>query len=442
MSVQIIPYIPWEKSVPFHEAASDPNVDIAALITAASYGKTFALLNEAIRQVIQHGHGTEGTKTPYLVIVIEPTYRMIYDVAVPIWFQFFPECMIRSWSKSEGKLEAQNGAIVLFRSSEKIDRIRGTRPDLICLDELRDMNSYCLQLACSRVSFKRGKVLVATTPLGYDASYELIELPAQTDGRIKCFTATAYDNPLYSREALDRQADLLGDDLAAQEVYGQRVSFTGRVYRHFDEARHVGTVQYNAKYPVAMAVDFNVDPISAVLMHPLGRDGFQCFAEFTLRHSDTDELCRTILAKYPAHKSEWWVYPDPSGKASHTSNAGRSDHAILKEYFGPNCIKAHPRAPAIRDRVAALNRLFRAGYDGNSPTRFVVDPRCKTLIKGLSTLGWKGNIPDEQAFEGHITAAIGYAEEYERPFGLGGLRETQLKTAKQLRRDTYSDYET
>jgi hypothetical protein len=218
---------------------------------------------------------------------------------------------------------------------------------------------------------------------------------------------------------------LLGEDLYQQEVLGERIRFSGRVYRNFDPARHVDETNYNKAYPVAVACDFNVDPISAILMHPLGSTrspiGWQAFDEVVIRHSDTDELCSEILHRYPAHEGGWIIYPDPAGQASHTSSRGRSDHTILKEYFGASSVKARKRAPAIRDRIAGMNRLFRYGASDPDDQRFFIDPRCSTLIKGLTALSWKGNIPDEQAFEGHITAALGYAESYERPFSTSGV---------------------
>ena len=295
------------------------------------------------------------------------------------------------------------------------------------------MAEYCYRLSLNRVSFRKGKVLVATTPAGFDWTHDLIETPARTNDRIKCFHATAYDNPLFDKDTLDRQADLLGDELAEQEVYGRRVRFEGRVYRRFDPQRHVDSVEYEPTYPLCVGVDFNVDPMSACLMHPWG-PGWQVFDEVVLRHSDTDELCQEILRRYPDHRGEYWIYPDASGKAGHSSNRGRSDHAILREYFGAEAMRSPKRNPAIRDRVAGLNRLFRRGHDDPRKTRFAIDPRCKTLIKGLEQLGYKGNVPDEQEYWGHITAALGYAEHRERPFSSRGLVETKLYNKQQLRR--------
>ena len=414
----------FAKSVPFHQAAISDDTDVAALITGAGYGKSFALINEVIRQVLLFGR-RKGNELPYLAIILEPTYPMVRDVAIPIFFEFFPQSKIRSWSKTESKLVTVDGAEIHFRSAERIDRIRGTRPNLIALDEARDMSEYVFRLCLNRVSFRHGKVLVTTTPDGFDWTYDQIELQAQNNARIKCFRATAYDNPLFDRDLLKRQVDLIGEDLYQQEVLGERIRFSGRVYRNFDPAIHVDATNYSADYPVAVACDFNVDPISAVLMHPLGSVkspiGWQVFDEAVLRHSDTDELCSEILHRYPKHSGGWSIYPDPAGRASHTSSRGRSDHSILAEYFGGNAVKSPRRAPPVRDRIAGLNRLFRHGHDKKEEPHFFIDPRCKVLIKGLTAVAWKGNAPDEQIFEGHITAALGYAEAYERPFSTKGI---------------------
>lgn len=436
----LIPYWPWEKSRLFHDAASDPSVDVAALITGARYGKTIALTNEAIRQVIRDGHGNRGPLPRYICIMVAPTYSMCLDVLIPTWFQFWPDCYTLRWSQSEKKLTTIHGAEVQFRTAEKIDRIRGSGPSLICLDEARDMSLYCYQLALARVADRRGKVLLTTTPNGYDWTYDQVELKARENPRIRCYKATAYDNPLAKSDALARLADIIGEDLYEQEVHGRRIRFSGRVYRHFDPNRHIGPCTYDPRYPLCIAVDFNVDPLSACLMHPLGTKrqpvGWQVFDEFVLRNSDTDELCTEITKRYPLskHHADVLVYPDASGKSGSSSNRGRSDHAILREHFGANCIKANPANPHVRDRINAVNRLMRYGHDKPTDTRLFIDPKCKTLIKGLEQTGYKGNVPDEQSFEGHITAALGYAEHYERPFSNKGLLEFSPPSSAQARR--------
>ena len=84
----VIPYYPWEKSKPFHDAAESPDVDVAALITGAGYGKTIALVVEVILQVLEHGHGAKGAAPPYLAILVAPTHQMVRDVLIPAWMQF------------------------------------------------------------------------------------------------------------------------------------------------------------------------------------------------------------------------------------------------------------------------------------------------------------------------------------------------------------------
>ena len=92
-----IDYAPWPKARPFHDAAEDPDVDIAALVTGAGFGKTVALTVEIILQVIEHGYPAKGPDPPYTAILIAPTHQMLRDVLIPMWMQYWPDELTVKW---------------------------------------------------------------------------------------------------------------------------------------------------------------------------------------------------------------------------------------------------------------------------------------------------------------------------------------------------------
>lgn len=125
--------------------------------------------------------------------------------------------------------------------------------------------------------------------------------------------------------------------------------------------------------------------------------------------------------KYKGHNI--YAYPDPSGRARKTSApVGRTDFSIL-ESFGIRCL-AHPKAPAIVDSVAAVNKkLLTAAGD----VSLYIHPRCAGVINSLERTKWVDNNPDVAVIdksEGieHFSDGIRYGVEYLFPVQAGTKR--------------------
>jgi PBSX family phage terminase large subunit len=101
------------------------------------------------------------------------------------------------------------------------------------------------------------------------------------------------------------------------------------------------------------------------------------------------------------------VICDSTGKARRTS--GMSDHEILKQN-GFNVV--YKTNPAIKDKIANLNRAFTLGL-------IKIHPRCKKLLRDLKQLEWKadGLKLDSGSDDslGHLTDCLAYAVWYLYP---------------------------
>ncbi len=80
----------------------------------------------------------------------------------------------------------------------------------------------------------------------------------------------------------------------------------------------------------------------------------------------------------------------------------------------PSAILFRRKHPAVRDRLAAVNRLI---ADANGRRRLFVDPSCKHLIKCFEQLVYKEGTtePDKSMNIEHIGDALGYPIGYEFP---------------------------
>lgn len=178
----------------------------------------------------------------------------------------------------------------------------------------------------------------------------------------------------------------------------------GLIYYAFNRELHVKKTSIMPNHSILVGMDFNVDPMTAVICQMINNNLF-VIDEIFLRRSNTLELAKLLKAKY----GECIVIPDATGLAIKSSSAGKSDHSILKEY-------GHKVPPGIRnpfrmDRYNAVNNAFEKG-------KITVDPKCKYLIKDLEQLSYKEgtNQPDtKDPLMEHISTALGYLVHKEMP---------------------------
>jgi hypothetical protein len=122
------------------------------------------------------------------------------------------------------------------------------------------------------------------------------------------------------------------------------------------------------------------------------------------------------------------IYGDPAGRARHTSQVSGSDYDIIQQVFRQSkqfkikmCVKSS--APAIKDRVNAVNAMFRNAV---GEIRCYLDARCAMLRRDLLNVKWKrdmagnttGQLAKDQKDLTHVSDALGYF--LETKFGRGG----------------------
>ena len=136
-------------------------------------------------------------------------------------------------------------------------------------------------------------------------------------------------------------------------------------------------------------------------------DTLHVIDEIEIYTSNTDELAKEILHRYPTQKI--WAFPDPSGARSQTSSAGKSDHVILAN--AGFLVKAPRRHDPVKDRINAFNARCKTA-DGN--IHFYVDPKCKRTIECLEKHSYKTgtSIPDKDSGYDHLFDAVSYAVAY------------------------------
>jgi len=201
-----------------------------------------------------------------------------------------------------------------------------------------------------------------------------------------------------------------------QEYEGAFEDIEGLAYYAFGN-HNLKPVEYNPNYPVSIGMDFNVNPMTAIMGHIYNNE-FHQFDELFMTNSNTYETGRYIKEKYGTHNVT--IFPDATGEARE-SNATESDLAILRNYGFT--VRANSVNPYVKDRINAVNSLMRSS---NGNVRYFVNP--KTCQKTVNDFNRVERLPDgrenkKQEAEGliHISSALGYLIAYNFPFNRGRI---------------------
>jgi hypothetical protein len=150
--------------------------------------------------------------------------------------------------------------------------------------------------------------------------------------------------------------------------------------------------------PVYIGMDFNVNPMTAVVFQQDGA-GLRAVSEYWLPNSNTRALAQLIASDWKEHPV--YICPDMTGGARKTS-ADMSDIQILQS-FGFQTLGT--RNITERARLNLVNNLL-------DKHRLTIDPKCKHLINDLEkvTTNEYGQVAKEKDSQlTHISDALGYA---------------------------------
>ena len=331
-------------------------------------GKSQALCQEAIRLSYMNP-GRLG-------LLGAPTYPMLRDATQAALIEILESNDIPyEHNKAENAFVMQDtGSRILFRPVEEFERLRGTNLAWFGLDELTYTQEESWLRLEGRLRDPKATRLCGFgvwTPKGYDWVYrKFISDPVHGYAAVQA-------EPFENRHLLgkigdfyERLKDSYDETFYQQEVLGVYLSMEGgRVYSAFDRNTHVRELTVNAREPLWWALDFNVDPMSSLILQK-ATGGVQ--------------------------------------------TTGATDYDMIREHFaaqsGMKVEYRVPKAnPSVRERINLTNRQLKsaAGKIG-----LLMDPQCKELIKDLEQVCFKADSnqidKDRDRMRTHLSDALGY----------------------------------
>lgn len=190
-------------------------------------------------------------------------------------------------------------------------------------------------------------------------------------------------------------------------------TMTGRVYFPFDRRIHTGSMyKFVPSKPIFVGMDFNVTPMTAVILQPQYNGELWAVDEIVLHNSSTTEMADEIERRYWRYMNQISIFPDPAANYRNSSR-GETDIDILRQK-GFKKIYFRKKHPAVQDRINAVNKMLKSA---DSTVRLFINDNCKHLIDSFEQTLYKENSKevDKTQNKEHITDAIGYCIEYTNP---------------------------
>lgn len=369
-------------------------------------GRRFGKTHLAIRELCWHAR-EPGKDVWY----ISPTYRQSKNI---VWKKLKNKLQDLRWAdkinETELTINLKNGSTISLKGADNHDSLRGVGLDFIVLDEFADIDPEAwYETLRPTLSDKQGKALFIGTPKGMNWAYELWNMKEEDPKNWVSYQYTTIDGGNVPMEEIEQARRDLDSRTFRQEYLATFETFTGRVYYGFERIHNVRACAVADRSVVYVGIDFNVDPMSAVIAIRYG-DVLHVIDEIRLFSSNTTEIVEEIKSRYP--KSKVWVYPDPAGRQRKTSAGGTTDITILQN--AGFVVKAPHSHTPVRDRINAVNSRLCAS-DGTK--KLFVEPHCKSVIECLERQVYKegSSQPDKDSGYDHMNDALGYMVDYMFP---------------------------
>jgi len=367
------------------------------VVAGRRFGKTFLSTAELLHRALR--------KPDQNVWYVAPTYKAAKEIAWDMLASQIPVEYIAKTNETSLTINLKNGSSVSLKGAEKPDNLRGRSLDFVVLDEFADMRKEAwFEVVRPSLSDRNGSSLFIGTPRGRNHFYDLYGKGADgDDGWSSHQYTTVEGGNVAPTEIESAKADL--DERTFQQEYEARfINYSGIIYYAFK--REESVVRHDGDLSVIhVGMDFNLDPMSAVLMTRKG-DTLHVFDEIVMFGSNTDEMVAELRERYG--NGTIVIYPDPASRQRKTSAGGRTDLSILQNAgFEVRVRNSHA---AVRDRINAVNSRL---LSNDGVRRLYVDPKCKKVIESLERHTYKDGTsqPEKDGFD-HMNDALGYAVEY------------------------------
>jgi len=377
-------------------------------------GRRFGKTTLSLLRLLQIATRKKGANVWY----VAPTYGMAREIMWVKLKRAIPQDWIAGVHETLLKITLKNGSIISLKGADRPDTLRGVGLDYIVLDEFQDMRKGVWdEVLRPTLATTRGGALFIGTPKSFNHFHRMYERGQKQANRKnnrewKSWQFPTIMSPFVPTAEIEQARMDLDPRTFRQEFEATFETMSGRVYYPFDRKKHVGHYPFNPKLPIWIGQDFNIDPMSSVIIQPQPNGELWVVDELVLYNSNVSEVCDELERKYWRYLNQIEIFPDPAGNSR--SHARGETALDIFRARGFKRIYYRKKHPFVQDRVNAVNSKL---YSATGSVTLRINDTCRNMIESLEQVIYKEGSTeiDKSLNKEHIADALGYVIEYRFP---------------------------
>jgi len=361
---------------------------IRLVLSGIRGGKTWAGIAECMKLAFGGGR---NFGTPNVGCVVAPTYTMIKDIIYPALEELVPSELIKKFNHTDNMITLINGSVILFRSAEYPEKLRGLSLHWFWGDEIALFKEGVYKILLGRIAQKKGCGFMTTTTKGYNWVYDEIYEPWETgkDKDIGVLMFSSYENPHFPQDEIDRLKGIYTEQFFEQEIMARFIKVEGLIFTEFNRAIHVKPLDPKRILSSIGGIDFGFsNPNALVILSTDVEGNFYVVDEFFKSNILTYDLVAPMRAYSPTYLvSKWFADPSEPGAIASLKND------LFDVVAGNN---------SVHDGINKINELFKT-------RKLFICPNCKNVIRELESYHYRKGTDNPVKVDDHLLDASRYA---------------------------------
>lgn len=378
------------------------NTKFRAYVGGFGSGKTFVGCLDLLTFAAEHPNNIQGYFAPTYTDIRDTFWPTLDEAATLLGFTI-------KIHRTDKEVALYRGNIyygtIICRSMDRPETIVGFKIARALVDEIDVMPTDKATIAWNKIIARMRLVVkgainsigVTTTPEGFRFVYDRFSL--KRGPSYSMVQASSIENEEYlPADYIPSLRETYSEQLANAYIDGSFVNLTsGTVYHNYNRVTHSSREVMRDKEELHIGQDFNVGNMaSAILVQR--PDGYHCVGEI-MATLDTPEMLKIVKERYPNRRIIF--YPDASGKSRKTTDASKTDLALIR--LAGYAVKANPSNPPVKDRVLSVNNAYSKGK------LWINEVEAPTVAAAQEQQAYaKNGTPDKTSGHDHANDALGY----------------------------------
>ena len=198
------------------------------------------------------------------------------------------------------------------------------------------------------------------------------------------FQYSSYDNPFLNQldvSSLEAEMASMSELQVQQEIYGKFIEYSGNnpFMYNFDEVKHVGKVSINPHRQLVISIDFNIDPLCAIVAQTDFLSELNIIDEISISNANIGKFIDEVKRKYKPYINTMLLTGDAMGKQRNIGvRENYSNYEQIKYGLGLN-----DRQIVIKPNPTHENSRAQCNYFLAHFPKFNVNDSCSGVIRDL-----------------------------------------------------------